>query len=83
MTTKKGGLSTAQKIPKKRFARWLETKMQQRVLTQTQIAKSLGVTQQTVSAYLSGDRVPTVERLGKLIKFCGETPEKFWKEIEA
>lgn len=37
-------------------------------LTQTEIAKALGISQQTVSHYLKGDKMPALDTLANLMK---------------
>lgn len=46
----------------------LKTAIEQSGLTQTAIAKALGISQQTVSHYLKGDKMPALDTLANLIK---------------
>lgn len=46
----------------------LKTAIEQSGLTQTAIAKALGISQQTMSHYIKGDKMPALDTLANLIK---------------
>lgn len=48
------------------FGTWLKTRMTELGLTQQQVADAIGVRQQTVSKYLTGDEIPRTERVEHL-----------------
>lgn len=48
------------------FGTWLERRMTELGLTQQQVADAIGVRQQTISKYVTGDEIPRTERVEHL-----------------
>ena len=57
-----------------KFAKNLKTAMHEKQITQTELAKKLGTTQQTVSRWLQGINEPDLSTLTLICIYLNETP---------
>lgn len=49
-------------------------------MPQSELAEAMGVTQSSVSRWLSGDALPTVDRLAALARYLGVTVDELLHE---
>lgn len=50
-------------------------------LTQREVAEGLGVSQQSVWLWESGQTTPTTQHLSEFASLCGISMEKFWGDV--
>ncbi len=67
----------------KHLSVWLTQRTLCGSITQTELARMLDVTQQTISSYMRGEKIPKMTILKKIQRAFGVTPERFWEEMRA
>lgn len=67
--------------PTTRFGKWLYSKMIEREITCSDVARKLRVTRQTVAFHTSGHNLPNYPFVIAYCSILGDDPEYVWKLV--